>query len=66
VKLDAVPGMTGKIWFTPTQTGTYEVVCAELCGAEHWKMRALLTVDTPEAYEKWLDEIKVYTQDKPK
>ena len=66
VKLDAVPGMTGHIWFTPKQVGSYEVVCAELCGAEHWKMKGMFHVDTPEDYEKWLDEVKVYTADKPK
>lgn len=65
-KLDAVPGMTGHLWFTPLRTGSFEVVCAELCGAEHWNMRGELHVDSPEDYAKWLESIKQYTPDKPK
>jgi len=66
VKLDAVPGMTGKVWFTPTRTGVYEIACAELCGAEHWKMRGTVTVDTPEAYDAWLKKEAEFVADKPK
>ena len=32
-KMDMVPGMVTYFWFTPTRTGTFEVLCAELCGA---------------------------------
>ncbi|MDX1747814.1 MAG: cytochrome c oxidase subunit II, partial [Halobacteriales archaeon] len=32
VKMDAVPGMVTETWFTPTRTGTYDLVCAEYCG----------------------------------
>jgi len=66
VKLDAVPGMTGRLWFTPVVPGTYEVVCAELCGAEHWKMRAVLTVESEADYEAWLKKEAEFVPDKPK
>ena len=29
-KMDMVPGMVTYFWFTPTRTGTFEVLCAEL------------------------------------
>ncbi len=65
VKLDAVPGMTGRVWFTPIKTGTYEIACAELCGMEHWNMRGLLKVVTPQEYEAWLLEEAKLAPEKP-
>ncbi len=56
VKQDAVPGMAIDIWFVPTQEGTYELACAELCGFGHYKMRGLLHVVTEEEFEQFLQE----------
>jgi cytochrome c oxidase subunit 2 len=53
IKQDAVPGMTIQVWFEPTQTGQYELACAELCGAGHYKMGAKVFVHTPEEYDAW-------------
>jgi len=54
IKQDLVPGMIIPIHFTATQTGRYEIACAELCGLGHYRMRAFLQVVTEEDYEKWL------------
>jgi cytochrome c oxidase subunit 2 len=54
VKQDAVPGITTDLVFTPDKVGTYEVVCAELCGAGHGVMRTRAIVMEPDAYEEWL------------
>ncbi len=54
VKQDAVPGMRIKVWFQPTQTGTFEIGCAELCGLGHYRMRAVATVHTKEEFLKWM------------
>ena len=35
VKIDAVPGRTTVMWFTPTQPGRYRIFCAEYCGMNH-------------------------------
>ena len=35
VKQDIVPGITTRVVFDPTRTGTYQVICAELCGVGH-------------------------------
>ncbi len=56
VKQDAVPGMTIDIWFVPTQVGTFEIACAELCGFGHFQMRGLLRVLPAEEFEKWRKE----------
>ncbi|MBI3538480.1 MAG: cytochrome c oxidase subunit II [Chloroflexi bacterium] len=58
LKQDAVPGQTIKVWFNATQTGAYEIACAELCGLGHYRMRAMLTVETPEQFEAWLQKTK--------
>ncbi len=47
-KQDAVPGMPTRTQVKPTREGTYEVVCAEICGLGHYKMRAFVAV-VPEA-----------------
>ncbi len=58
LKQDAVPGLTIKVWFNATQTGVYEIACAELCGLGHYRMRANLTVETQEQFEAWLQRIQ--------
>ena len=53
---DAIPGSLIPIWFTPIKTGTYEVICGQLCGLGHYSMKGTLVVDTPQDYEAWLKE----------
>lgn len=56
VKIDAVPGIVTEVRATPTKTGTFEVVCAELCGLGHAVMRSTARVVTPAAYDGWIAE----------
>ena len=56
IKQDAVPGMTIRVWFQATDTGTFELACAELCGLGHYRMRAVATVHAEADYQRWLDE----------
>lgn len=56
LKQDAVPGMTIPLRFTALKTGTYEVICVELCGMGHHTMRTVMHVLEPAEYEKWLLE----------
>ena len=53
LKIDAVPGQTDHIRFTPNRLGNYEVVCAELCGMGHATMRVRTSVVTPQAFKQW-------------
>lgn len=52
-KQDAFPGTVSRLWFQATQPGDFDIGCAQHCGANHYKMRGLLTVDTPERYSDW-------------
>ena len=53
---DAIPGSIIPMWFKPIKTGTYEVVCGQLCGLGHYAMKGTLVVDTPADYQAWLKE----------
>lgn len=53
-KMDLVPGLVTYIWLTPTKAGTYELLCAELCGVGHYTMKNHVVVDDAPAYETWL------------
>ena len=53
-KQAAVPGLAIHMHFTPTQTGDYEIACAELCGMGHYKMHGMLKVVSQEEFDKWL------------
>ncbi|HEX8490284.1 MAG TPA: hypothetical protein VF626_04660, partial [Chthoniobacterales bacterium] len=44
------------MWFKPIKTGSYEVVCGQLCGFGHYSMKGLLVVDEPAEYQAWLKE----------
>jgi cytochrome c oxidase subunit 2 len=56
VKMDLVPGLVSFIWFTPTRTGKFDILCMELCGIAHYTMRGYVVVDTQADYETWLDQ----------
>lgn len=54
VKQDVVPGITTRLIIDPNDTGTYQVICAELCGVGHGVMRARVIVMEPGEYEQWI------------
>jgi cytochrome c oxidase subunit II len=54
LQMNAVPGMTTYASFTPTQTGTFEVVCSQLCGLGHYRMHGTLNVLSADQFQKWL------------
>jgi cytochrome c oxidase subunit 2 len=57
VKQDAVPGLTIPVWFDADTSGEYELVCAELCGWGHYKMRGRVTVhETESEFQRWVDD----------
>lgn len=56
IKQDALVGRTTEVRFTPTLADTYPVVCAELCGAGHGAMAAIIVVhENEEAFQTWLN-----------
>jgi cytochrome c oxidase subunit 2 len=62
LKQDAVPGMEIHMHFTADDPGTYDLVCAELCGLGHYRMHTTLTVMSEADYEKWLTEQEAANQ----
>src|SRR6266567_1624677 len=61
-KMDLVPGMVSYVWFIPTRTGTFEILCAELCGAAHYNMRGKVVVEEESEYQAWLRKQKTFAQ----
>ena len=61
-KMDMIPGMVTYFWFTPTKTGTFEVLCAELCGVGHSQMRGTVIVEEEADYQAWLEQQQTFTQ----
>jgi cytochrome c oxidase subunit II len=55
-KMDMVPGMVTYFWFTPTRTGEFEILCAELCGVGHAYMRGYVQVQDQPDYDVWRQE----------
>lgn len=61
-KMDLVPGMVTYVWLTPTRTGTFEILCAELCGVGHSIMRSRVVVDEAADYQAWLQGQRTFAQ----
>ncbi len=66
MKMDAVPGITTTMWFTPKFTTAkmkemthnpnfvYEISCDQMCGKGHYSMRGTVVVETPQEFKAWL------------
>jgi len=57
VKQDAVPGLVIPVWFQCDKVGEHELVCAELCGWGHYKMKGQLTAQREADFQKYLDDL---------
>jgi cytochrome c oxidase subunit II len=55
IKQDAVPGMETYLWFQPTETGTFDVLCTQYCGLEHAHMLTKIVVLREEEFKKWYE-----------
>lgn len=58
IKKDNVPGITTDALVTPNREGTYQLVCAELCGFGHFTMRARVVVESQEKYDTWVADLE--------
>jgi len=56
IQQDFVPGLDLSVHFTATKPGKYEIVCTQLCGLGHYKMRAYLQVLSQEDFDSWLKQ----------
>ena len=61
-KMDMVPGMVTYVWFIPTRTGTFDILCFELCGVGHYVMRGNVVVEEQNDFEAWLQEQTTFAE----
>ncbi len=61
-KMDMVPGSVTFFWLTPTRTGTFDILCFELCGVGHYAMRGQVTVESEENFQTWLAEYQTFSE----
>lgn len=58
IKQDAVPGKVIPVWFEATRADQYELLCAELCGWGHYKMKARVWAQSQEEYDAYLKQLQ--------
>ncbi len=61
-KMDLMPGLVTGFWFTPTRTGTFEILCAGFCGVGHPQMRGNVVVESENDYQAWLRKQQTFAQ----
>lgn len=54
LKQDVLPTISTALEFTPTETGSFHLFCAEFCGAQHSRMTGTIVVMSESAYARWL------------
>lgn len=59
MKQDVIPGMEQSMWFKAKETGGYDIVCAELCGWGHYKMKGRVYFLPRDKYEAKLEEMRL-------
>ncbi len=58
IKQDVVPGLDQYSWFKANETGKFDIVCAELCGWGHYKMRGEVTLESRDKFEAFLTRLQ--------
>jgi len=53
---DAVPGHLTQIWMNANQLGQFMIRCDQYCGVAHGEMFVPMEIDTPTAYQVWLNQ----------
>ena len=57
-KTDLIPNRINHMWIEPHETGVYLGQCAQYCGTQHAKMLLRVYVDSPEQFDRWVQEEK--------
>lgn len=53
VKIDAIPGIVLPTWFEARKTGSFNIACSQLCGANHANMVGYVVVESKNDYKEW-------------
>lgn len=56
MKQDVVPGMEQYMWFKVREPAVVDIVCAELCGWGHYKMKGRATFESREDFNRWVEQ----------
>ncbi|WP_436927827.1 cytochrome c oxidase subunit II [Halosimplex amylolyticum] len=56
LKTDAFPGQSNYLLTKPTDTGEYQLYCAEYCGVGHSQMLGTVEVRSQDEFQSWLAE----------
>lgn len=56
LKADAFPGQYNTLRTIPTETGSYQLYCAEYCGSGHSKMLRTVKVMPQGEYDAWIED----------
>ncbi|MBX0293811.1 cytochrome c oxidase subunit II [Halomicroarcula sp. F27] len=56
LKADAFPGQYNRLTTKPTETGTYQLYCAEYCGSGHSQMLGEVVVMPQDEYDQWVQQ----------
>ena len=54
LKQDAIPGRIYTGWLRTSRPGTYDILCAQICGMGHGMMGAKLVVEDAQQHAAWL------------
>jgi cytochrome c oxidase subunit 2 len=57
-KTDLIPNRKNEMWIEPHEVGTYVGQCAQYCGTQHAKMLLSVIVQSPEDFQRWVDQQK--------
>ena len=57
IKQDAVASLKIPVWFDALENREYEMLCAELCGWGHYKMKAKLIAQPDEEFDAWKERV---------
>ena len=55
-KVDMVPGRVHQLRLRADQPGTFRGQCAEFCGEQHARMALHVVAQTPDEFERWLQQ----------
>jgi len=62
VKRDVIPGRYTSLVFEATETGTFDLFCAEYCGTKHSDMYSDVIVHPSGEFEAWLEKASNYLE----
>ncbi len=57
-KTDLIPNRKNEMWIDPHEAGTYVGQCAQYCGVQHAKMLLRVIVQSPEDFQRWVQQQK--------